>query len=453
MGKLSFEDVRNNGLLIYEFIRGSHCHGIATETSDVDYGGVYIAPPEQLLGLGLDYQEEISDEKGDTVWYELNKFMHLLLKSNPTVIEALFVDDKYVVYEHPIMTEIKKYRDSFITKECFNPFFGYSRSQIIKAKGLNKKINWEEVKRKGILDFCYTYYKQGSSLIKNWLEYRGMDQKYCGLVNIPNMENMYGCYYDWGNFIEEKSISCGDLHEALDNVGKLNSLDIVRDLKNAKDEDKDAIEAKLKSSCLANLAKFIVDFYGLMADSYDALETKENLTTWYWKQKPIGYRGMTNDDETSTQLRLSSVEKGESPICYVSYNENSFQSHCRKYKEYKEWEANRNPVRYQSNLNKSYDAKNMCECMRLMNMCVEIAKGEPIKVDRTGIDREFLLSIKRHEFEYEELMAIVEKKEKEMKEAIETSTLPDEVDRRLVDKLLTDIRMNQLRNSNTIFDR
>lgn len=43
------------------------------------------------------------------------------------------------------------------------------------------------------------------------------------------------------------------------------------------------------------------------------------------------------------------------PFCYISYNVDGFQDHCRRYKEYKEWEQNRNPVRYESNLNKNYD--------------------------------------------------------------------------------------------------
>ena len=132
MKKYTFDDIREKGLLLYEYIRGSVSQGINTPLSDVDHGGIYMAPVEQLLGLGLDYQDEIKDEKGDDDWMELNKFMKLLLKSNPTVLEALSIDDKYVIYEHPIMTEIKKHRNDFVTKECFKGFIGYSYEQIKK---------------------------------------------------------------------------------------------------------------------------------------------------------------------------------------------------------------------------------------------------------------------------------------------------------------------------------
>ena len=104
MRKYGFQEIRDKGLLLYEYVRGSVSQGINTKSSDIDHGGVYLAPAEQLLGLGIDYQDEIKSEKGDDDWMELNKFMRLLLKSNPTVLESLFIDDKYVLYEHPIMT-------------------------------------------------------------------------------------------------------------------------------------------------------------------------------------------------------------------------------------------------------------------------------------------------------------------------------------------------------------
>ena len=177
MKKYSFEDIVENGLLLYHYIRGSKAYGLDLENSDTDHGFIYLAPPEQLLGLGLDYQDQIASEKNDDTGYELNKFFQLLLKSNPTVLESLFVPERCIKYEHPIMTEIKKHRDKFITKECFKPILGYSYEQIRKCRGLNKRFLQEKIERKGILDFVYTYHKQGSSKIQNWLEYRNLKQK------------------------------------------------------------------------------------------------------------------------------------------------------------------------------------------------------------------------------------------------------------------------------------
>ena len=177
-------------------------------------------------------------------------------------------------------------------------------------------------------------------------------------------------------------------------------------------------------------------------DSYDF--TADNLEKWYNEQKPIGYKGMVNRDHTSNELRLSSVEKDERPICHVSYYKDSYSQHCRKWIEYQDWVKHRNPVRYESNLNKSYDAKNICECFRLMNCGIEIARGEGYKVDRSGIDAEFLLEIRNHKYEYDELMEKLNARKDEMEKAMAESMIPEQIDVEFVNSLLLDIRKKQL---------
>lgn len=452
MKKYTFQDIRDQGLLLYEYIRGSHCQGTDIETSDMDTGAIYLAPAEQLLGLGFDYQDEIKSEKNDDSWMELNKFMRLLLKSNPTVLEALFIDDEFVLYEHPIITELKKHRDIFLTKECFKPFYAYGVSQIKKARGLNKKIVQPIVERKTVLDFCYTFYKQGSTKVQNWLDYRGLNQRYCGLVNIPNMGDTIGVYYDWGNhFLNEKRdydyliyLAQGRLPNDLKSSRSLNELeyvnttDVINKIKKSNDsEEIKSLEEELRYIHLTNMLVFIVKTYGI----------KSYLSFRYWieAQKPIGYKGITNEAMTSNEVRLSSVAKDEKPICYMTFNKDAYQTHCKEYKDYKDWEKNRNPIRYESNLNHSYDSKNLSHSFRLVNMCIEIAKGEGMKVNRRNIDRDFLLEVRHHKYEYEELIEKLDDKIKEMEEAIKVSTIPEAIDVETVNNLLLDIRRKQLK--------
>lgn len=336
MKKYTFEDIREKGLLLYEYVRGSHAYGLQKPdgTSDIDTGGVFMAPAEQLLGLGFDYQDQIASEKNDDTWLELNKFFQLLLKSNPTVLESLFVPDRCIKYEHPIMTEIKKHRDKFITKECFKPILGYSYEQIKKCRGLNKRFLQEKIERKGILDFVYTYHKQGSSKIQNWLEYRGLKQQYCGLVNVPNMHDNYSVFYDWGNHFLNEGVSWEDLKNAYLDDTEYDTINIVKRLKNG-EKNLDLVR-KLRKAQFKNMVNFIIEKYELM-------DLSIQLKNWYDKQKPIGYKGLVNESETSNELRLSSVEKGILPICHISYNKDGYSSHCVDYKNQKEWEANRNP--------------------------------------------------------------------------------------------------------------
>lgn len=389
----SFEIVKEENRLLYSYIRGSHCHGINTPLSDIDKGGIFIAKKEDLLDLGLNYQPQIANETNDIVYYELKKFMDLLIKSNPTILEALFVDDKFVEFEHPLITELKKNKDKFITKKCFPSFFGYAESQIKKAKGLNKKINWDEQQmvRKTPFDFAYTFYKQGSTKIENWLDNRGLKQEFCGLVHIPNMHDTYGVYYDWGAHFEANDIK--------------------------------TIEDFQKNEAAYSFAK---SFYNL--------RNVDEWGEWFNNNKDIKhYRGICL--ENSTDMRGSSVSKGEMPLCYIVYNENGYKSHCVKYKEYQDWIKHRNPIRYESNLKKSYDAKNMCECFRLIHCGIEIANGQGYIVNRSGIDAEFLLDVKNHKFEYEELIEKLNEDKKRMEEAMIKSTLKDDIDPKFINEL------------------
>lgn len=451
MNKYSFEDIRKNGLLLYEYKRGSHMYGLNTETSDEDYGGIYLAPAEQLVGLGLDYQSEIHNETNDIMWYELNKFMLLLLKSNPTVLEALYADGDCVLYEHPIMTKIKEQRDVFITKKCFNSFGAYAVEQIRKCRGLNKKIVNPVTKRLEPLDFVYTFYNQGSSNIKNWLEYRGLKQQYCGLVNIPNMHDVYGCYYDWGNFFQNEGITSEKfeniLKDYLDSRYKYDDYDTAFYVKRVKECDDEKIrkiyQDDLNRKYYRNMIEFIETFYNVRGMDYD--QRYYGILSWYNKQEPIGYKGMVGEDGMSNELRLSSVSKGEKPICWVSYNQTGYQKHCIDYKNYKDWEKHRNPVRYESNLNKNYDAKNVSQAFRLIAMCTEIAQGKGFNVNRRNIDRDFLLDVKNHKYEYDDVIKMLDEKKRIMDDAISKSTLPEDIDANVVNDLLINIRKEQLK--------
>ena len=426
MKKMTFDYIRENGLLLYEYIRGSQVYGTNTPESDEDHGGIFIAPKDQLLGLGLDYVDEVSDAKHDTCWWELGKFMTLLLKSNPTVLEALYIPDDKVIFEHPFMTEIKKHRDCFLTKQAFLPLGGYAVSQIEKARGQNKKIHWDinQMTRKSPLDYVYTFCNQGSKNIQPWLEERGLEQRNIGLVNIPNMEGVYGAYYDFGQHI------------------KLNN--ITKEYFCSKDNSED------------KFITYILDNFAVRGIWDDYRSYERNMES-IWEKISIpkgGHCGIISPNKNSNELRynshvtFSSVKKGDEPICWVVYNQGAYENHCRKYKEYEEWKKTRNKARYENNLSGLdknnpelfYDAKNMMHCFRLIAMATEIANGEGMKLDRRGIDADFLLDVRNRKYTYNELMEKLTAKKEEMDEAIKNSTIKDSIDVEFTNNLLLTIR-------------
>lgn len=156
-----------------------------------------------------------------------------------------------------------------------------------------------------------------------------------------------------------------------------------------------------------------------------------------FEKKFFKYKGIVEPDEItkSNDVRLSSIPKGEMPICFMTYNKDGYASHCRDYKEWVEWKQKRNPVRYESNLGHNYDSKNIMHCMRLVRMAKEIAQGKGFNVVRDE-DREYLLDIRNHKYEYEEVMAQLEKEKAEFEEALKTCTLPETVDIEKVNNLL-----------------
>ena len=79
-------------------IRGSQAYGTATPTSDTDYAGVYIQSLEDILGTG--YREQINDDRNDTVFYELRRFLELAATNNPTILELLNTPEDCIVYKH-----------------------------------------------------------------------------------------------------------------------------------------------------------------------------------------------------------------------------------------------------------------------------------------------------------------------------------------------------------------
>lgn len=51
---------------------------------------VYLCTRDEFYGLS-GYKPQVSDERHDNTWFEIGELMRLLMKSNPTVLETLFI--------------------------------------------------------------------------------------------------------------------------------------------------------------------------------------------------------------------------------------------------------------------------------------------------------------------------------------------------------------------------
>jgi len=375
-------------------IRGSHAYGTNIETSDMDFSGVFIQSLDDILGFG--YKEQINDDSNDVVIYEIKRFLQLLSTNNPTVLELLNTPEDCILYKHPLFDEVINNRDKFITKQCANSFGGYGKMQIQKAKGQNKKQNWEKdkVTRKDVLDFVYVLDGPKSIPWKKWNkddespDGKIYNEKFCGIVNVPNAKDVYAVYFDYhANYCFNEKIP-----------------------EHRREESK-----KWRK------------------------ETGHSMG--------FGYKGLVKTGEgqnaaESNALRLSSIPKGESPICNIFYNKDGYSEHCKDYKSYQDWLENRNEARWvdvQSHGQK-IDGKNMMHSKRLMSMAREIAEGKGINVRRD--DAEYLISIRKGKVDLDTLINEVEKEIKEIDELFANSDLPNSVDKSIVNSMLIKIRRN-----------
>jgi len=384
MNQITYEFLAKNGLILFETVVGSQAYGTQTPTSDIDKKFVYILPMDNILGTG--YVEQINVDK-DFVGWEVKRFLELMGSNNPTVLELLNSPEDCIVTKNPLFDDIIAHKDEFITKICKDSFGGYARQQIKKAKGLNKKQNWEKEKvtRKDVLDFVYVIEGEKSIPWKIWNNWR-YDEKFCGVVNVPNARDVYAVYYDL------KAHMCFSESESVDDR------------------------------------------------EHNKKIYKENFET-----VGLGYKGIIKTGEganvaESNQLRLSSIPKGETPIAIFTYNKDGYTMHCKDYREYQEWLENRNETRYVETQEhgQRIDGKNMMHCIRLIRMAQEIGRGEGIIVRRP--DAQELLAIRRGEVDLEQLIEMADKAIEEMDSIFDNSDLPNKVNPLLVDTLLTMIR-------------
>jgi len=194
-------EIRGNKV-IFKALVGSHSYGTNIEGSDEDFKGVFIQDPYDVLTNG--YTEQIDVSK-DEVYYELGRFLSLCATGNPTMLELLFTPPSCIVYKDALWDDLVIHNEAFLSKQCKHSFGGYAVSQIKKAGGLDKKMNWEKerIVKKSVEDFCWVYslcsvghYKSAAQTLGSFLKDEGYASKDCGLVKIEHMRDSYLLFCD-----------------------------------------------------------------------------------------------------------------------------------------------------------------------------------------------------------------------------------------------------------------
>ena len=156
-----------------------------------------------------------------------------------------------------------------------------------------------------------------------------------------------------------------------------------------------------------------------------------------WKH----YKGIVSDEETSNDISLSSVpDKNYLPICSIQFNKDGYSTSCREYREYLDYLKNRNDQRWVNSKThgQKVDSKNLMHLVRLLNMSREIAENKGFIIRRP--DAEYLKSIRRGEVNLQDIIGWGEEEIKIVDELFSNSSIPDSIDKSVVNDLLIKIR-------------
>ena len=132
MNTTEYDFLRNNQRLgnriILMGLGGSYAYGTNYENSDIDFRGITLNLPSDLLGL-TDF-EQYEDENTDTVIYSFNKIVKLFLECNPNTIELLGLDEEQYLIKTELGQELLDHKHLFLSKRAAKSFGGYASAQL-----------------------------------------------------------------------------------------------------------------------------------------------------------------------------------------------------------------------------------------------------------------------------------------------------------------------------------
>ncbi|MFD6890514.1 DNA polymerase beta superfamily protein [Streptomyces sp. NPDC059957] len=117
---------------VYSCVIGSRAFGLATEASDTDRRGVYLAPTP-LFWRFEKPPTHVDGPRDEEFSWELERFCELALRANPNILEVLhspLVEDLT-----PVGEELLSLREAFLSRRAHTTFSRYAVSQRGKLLG------------------------------------------------------------------------------------------------------------------------------------------------------------------------------------------------------------------------------------------------------------------------------------------------------------------------------
>jgi len=360
--------------LIFKAISGSHAYGTATPESDTDYRGIFSVPADHYLSFNKKV-EQVADDKNDTVYYTLYRFIELVCNGNPNLLEMLWMPGDCILYSSSQMITLVNIRETFITRRVLDTFGGYAVSQIKRARGQNKLVNNpmpEEKPKKE--DFCWII------PLEVGYDYDRDDNK---------IYQLEGADMEYPKDMPFRPIKLAELGWAL---------------------------SRYHSSAVEHA----VNTYRL----------------YYYGDEAKGvFRGDDSADIVHQSIPIEDEYTRFAGI--LIYHKDAYEKALRDWNNYWGWRQNRNEARWKDQDGKQnpVDYKNLMHCMRLLYSAENIvANGAPI-VRFEGTQLQRLRDIRAGKLNHEEILAEAEERLAKIDAVRDTCSLPKSPDFDLVNEV------------------
>lgn len=150
--RLNEIEKKYNVKIIFAVDNGSNAYGIASKNSDIDLRFLYVETIENYLRLGREKDViEIIDKENNIEYkgFSLDKFLKLLSKSNPSILEELNSPISYLEKNkfERIANEIKELSIEFFSmKRCLFHYTGNAVNDLKKIKETIIKVELDNKK-------------------------------------------------------------------------------------------------------------------------------------------------------------------------------------------------------------------------------------------------------------------------------------------------------------------
>ncbi|MGH9715443.1 MAG: DNA polymerase beta superfamily protein [Candidatus Acidiferrales bacterium] len=174
--------------LIQAFIGGSQLHGAKVQgTDDTDWYGVFIEPPQKMIGLDRDefFVFTTGGQAGgngphdvDVCLYSLRKWAGMAAKGNPSALHFVFATPRFSL---PSWDRVVQQRSVFASKVHLKPFLKFADDQMARLCGRKgqKNIHRAALEKQHGYDTKYAMH-----IIRLYLEAR--EYMEAGQISLPN---------------------------------------------------------------------------------------------------------------------------------------------------------------------------------------------------------------------------------------------------------------------------